>query len=64
MGFLQAQYKYICHRADKGFQYDYADETKSHETDRYWFLVDPFDRLIATVVKKTGKVHEGRRPIK
>ncbi len=62
MGFQQAQYKYICSRADRGFQYDYADEEKSHESDGYWFLKDYKNRLMATVVKKTGEVHEALMP--
>ena len=62
MGFTQAQYKYICHRADKGFGYTYADEEKSVEKDDYWLLYDYKERLIATVMKDTGEVHEGYVP--
>ena len=64
MHFKQAEYKYICHRADKGFGYTYADEEKSKETDDYWILFDYKKRLIATVMKDTGKVHEGYIPVK
>ena len=59
MGFQQAQYKYICSRADKGVQYDYADEDKSTETKDYWLLMDYKNRLLATVIKNTGEVYEG-----
>jgi hypothetical protein len=62
MHFKQAEYKYICHRADKGFGYTYADEEKSKETNNYWVLFDYKKRLIATVMKDTGKVHEGYDP--
>tara|TARA_R110000824_G_scaffold58569_6_gene158244 strand:+ start:799 stop:1125 length:327 start_codon:yes stop_codon:yes gene_type:complete len=62
MGFTQAQYKYICHKADKGFRYIYADEEKSIEEDDYWLLYDHKETLIATVMKDTGEVHEGYIP--
>lgn len=58
LGFKQAEYKYICARADKGFQYDYADEQCSVEGEVYWMLKNAEGRFLAYVHKSNGSVHE------
>ena len=58
LGFKQAEYKYICARADKGFQYDYADVERSIEGKVYWKLINPEGRFLAYVHKHNGTVHE------
>tara|TARA_R100000152_G_C6736847_1_gene160932 strand:- start:220 stop:444 length:225 start_codon:yes stop_codon:yes gene_type:complete len=58
LGFIQAEYRYICERADKGFQYDQADEEKSVEGEVYWMLKNPEGMFLAYVHKTNGSVHE------
>ena len=56
--FKQAEYNYICARADRGFQYDYADESRSIEGKVYWKLINSEGRFLAYVHKHNGTVHE------
>ena len=55
--FEQAQYRYTIDRADKGFQYEWADEEKSIEGQIYWKLVSCEGRFLAYVHKRNGSVH-------
>jgi len=58
MDFMQAQYKYICHKADNGYRYEYPDKDKSKENETGWLLCDHKGKYMAIVNKKTGKVVE------
>ena len=58
MDFMQAQYKYICHKSDNGFRYEYPDKEKSRESNEGWLLCDHKGRYMAIVNKETGKVIE------
>ena len=55
--FEQAQYQYTIDRADKGFQYEWADEEKSIEGQIYWKLVSCEGRFLDYVHKRNGSVH-------
>tara|TARA_Y100000004_G_C8903512_1_gene407586 strand:- start:419 stop:715 length:297 start_codon:yes stop_codon:yes gene_type:complete len=55
--FEQAQYQYTIDRADKGFQYEWADEEKSVEGKVFWMLKNPEGKFICYVHKHNGTVH-------
>ena len=55
--FEQAQYQYTIDRADRGEQYEWADEEKSIEGQIYWKLINPLGTFLAYVHKHNGTVH-------